>query len=275
MIQGVIYQLCGPSYAELLATSLWSLRKHYSGPVCLYVTDPDSGAVATKLAGDGRLRPLNVKAVDPPKVRRHGKYTIKPLLSLLSPFDATILLDADTLVIGDISPLFEHRLTVTDFCQWKTIGRRIKGRINQWKGLSPWIDAMVEYQLELSRPAINTGMIAFRREAREDLQLWANLTMIGQRCSFTDEIAMQLLLGEVDHRLVDDRWNCSVHLGIHQDAAVIRHFHGRSHVRREDCRVVWWPHFEEAIEAKAGGLDEWAGQYDAGVSRLMNGTASK
>ncbi len=269
MTRGVIYQLCGAAYAELLAVSLWSLRKHFAGPVCLFTTDPESWAVGGKLALDERLGPMTVKQADLPQVRRHGKYCIKPILALRSPFDATVMLDADTLVLGSIDPLFEHRLTITDFSGWESTGRRISGRIRQWQGLSPWIDLMVETMLQRARPAINTGVVAWQAEARRDLQLWANLTLFGHRCSFTDEIAMQILMSEIEHELVDDRWNCSAHLGVHRDNPVIRHFHGRSHVRKEGCRKLWWPHFEEAIREKAGGIDEWAGQHDQGVAGFL------
>ena len=56
---------------------------------------------------------------------------------------------------------------------------------------------------------------------------------------------------------------------------VIRHFHGRSHVRHDAPGKLWCPHFTEAREAGAGGLNEWAGRYDLAVQKFLPGALRK
>ncbi len=307
-MQGVIYSLSGPAYAELLTVSLWSLRQHWPGDVAIFC-GPGCREAMEPLYADPRLHPLELIDHELPSVRRHAHYCVKPGIALASPFEETIFLDADTIVLGEVDPLFEAPLTVTQFSDWVTTGKIISGRIRQWMEGEPVmlphdtpanpgdlicfgrvisIDpkrgdqprrTMVAHPihhelasrcLESPRPAINTGVFAFTHAARKALVAWEELTLRGWRHSFTDEVALQLLCEHAGARVVDDRWNHSVQFGRHREP-IVRHFHGRKHVRSATGAAIWWPWFEAARAEDIGGIYDWGGQWDSAVGeRLAN-----
>ena len=92
----------------------------------------------------------------------------------------------------------------------------------------------------------------------------------------TDEIAMQLLLGELDGQveIVDDRWNCSPTYGIHKDDARIWHYHGGKHFRKPECRVLWEPLLRQVMREDIGGIRQWAGMYDPAAKKILDGEPS-
>lgn len=122
--------------------------------------------------------------------------------------------------------------------------------------------------LEVARPAINTGVFAFTREASKALVAWEELTLRGWRHSFTDELAMQLLCEYASARVVDDRWNWSVQFGKAAEP-VIQHFHGRKHVRSAKGAAIWWPRFEECRREDVGGIQGWGGDWDIAVGERL------
>lgn len=312
-MNGVIYSLSGPAYAELLTVSLWTLRQHYSGPVAVFC-GPGCREAAAPLPDDPRLRPVELIDMDLPQVPRHAHYCVKPSVALASPFDATVFLDADTLVCGEIDELFGYPLAVTRFSNWVTTGKIIGGRIRQWmaggeqlvphdaayevgqlipsstwrgvtmparvleieprRGDSPRIARLVDAaacelarrQLELPRPAINTGVFAFHRSQQAALAAWEELTLRNWRCSFTDELAMQLLWEYAGGVCLDDRWNWSVRFGRHAEP-IIKHLHGRKHVRERNAD--WWAAYREARAADVAGIAFWGGMWDRAVGEMQ------
>ncbi len=306
-MRGIIYSLSGPAYAELLTVSLWSLRQHWQGDVAIFC-GPGCREAMQPLYDDPRLHPLELIDHDLPNVRRHAHYCVKPGIALASPFDETIFLDADTLVCGEVDELFQAPLTVTQFSNWVTNGKIISGRIRQWMDGEPatfppdttvkagdllksneWVlsieprrgdaprkamlaDAIAHELasrcLEVARPAINTGVFAFNREAHKALVAWEELTLLGWRHSFTDELAMQLLCEYASARVADDRWNWSAQFG-RAAKPVIQHFHGRKHVRSQQGAAIWWPRFEECRREDVGGIQGWGGTFDMAVGERL------
>ena len=263
-MDGILYLLGGHGYAELLCTSLWSLRQHCQQPATVFCTDGQAAAVCHRLAADPRLR-LTVRLVEAAQVTRHRLYCTKPLLTRLTDYQRNILLDADTVVCGPLDKLFEPPLAVTQFARWLTTGKIVKGRILQWRALGPPVDGLVERALASNWPAINTGVVGFHADWH-GLRQWRDLTLAGWRCSFADELAMQLLLpGFPEATVFTDRYNCSAKHSDDLATAIVLHFHGRSHVRKDHCWPLWRPFFEAARAANAGGMAEWGGHYDAGV----------
>lgn len=110
-MRGVLFLNVGTRYAVPLAVSLATLRQHYSGPVAI-LCDPDSGQdTALKIAADERLGPIQVIPRKDLRVRFLERsepwiYLFKTRLPSLSPYPETLILDSDTLVVGDISELW-------------------------------------------------------------------------------------------------------------------------------------------------------------------------
>lgn len=284
MTSGVIYFLCGNwrKYLGPLLVSLHSLRKWWDGPVSVCIThdlvDPlRYREIPSMKTFDG----ATIVPLAP--VRRHAHYVTKAILWRHSPFDQTILLDADTICTGPIEELFNAPLTVTKFSNWVTTGKIVGGRIAQWekRGIRA---STAQWLRRLPHPAINTGVVGWNRDAaHETLEEWEALSLEGWQCSFTDELAMQILLAESENkldtwldlecrgegfdrpfeiRLVDDRYNCSPVFGVNREDARIWHYHGRRMVRRPEAAALYRPHLLAALDANAGGIADWLEKTD-------------
>jgi hypothetical protein len=105
-MDGVVYYQVGNFVAQWnrMLTSLFTLKKHWKGPIAL-VTDSEPPA---KIAAELQV----VRTVIPPS---KSWYVGRTYLSDLSPFDRFVSLDSDTMVFGDISPMIptDERIVVT------------------------------------------------------------------------------------------------------------------------------------------------------------------
>jgi len=263
MSKGVVYFFCGLPAAERLVVSLWTLRKHYTGPITIGLTTDEERAIITPAADRLGADLLNVQKMG----NRNAHYLSKTTVPSWTPYENTVYIDADTVVVGPIDDLFGHKLAITAFAEWVSTGRRMSGRCLKWKGLSPYIDALVARQVapkataDDEYPAINTGVFSFAR-GNEQLAIWHHVALAGVGLFMTDELAMQLVFPDMDCTVLADKYNCSPWLGLHRGEAVIWHCHGKKHLRKPEGRAVWLPAFEEAMGEKVGRLNRWAGKYD-------------
>ncbi|MCP4540272.1 MAG: hypothetical protein GY832_24295 [Chloroflexi bacterium] len=269
MTQGICYLFSGNAVAERLMVSIHSLRDHWQGPVSVLATVDDCEEIAKRAADDLSIDVIRVK---PLSSGRNSSYLNKSMVPAWTPYDETLFIDADTLIVGgDLNDLFGHQLTITQFSDWQSQGRRIAKRINGFRGKTPAIDALIDEQLAVSYPAINTGVFCFRKN-HLPLAKWASITVAAAGTFISDEIAMQLLQADMeegeDYRVIDDRWNCSPTFGTHKDEAKIWHFHGDKHIKKPQGRELWLPAFERTKTANIGGLAEWAGKYDKYVRAM-------
>ena len=263
MTRGVCYLLAGTKFSERIVVSTYTLRQHWDGPIRIFCLDDDSTRMAQKLETDPNIR-ASVERIDKAPVKRHGCYCTKPLLTSLTPWKRSVFIDADTTIHGPIDGLFEHDgMAITTFAKWHSQGKIIGGRCQQWRKLkAPAVDRLVAAQKARPWPAINTGVFGWEK-GYHGLPLWSHLTTTGWNCSFTDEVAMQLLYPLwADCTLLPDRWNCSPFFGIHKNDATIYHYHGSKHVRKPQGKAIWWPEYEKARAANVAGLREWGGQFD-------------
>ena len=276
--RGIVYLFCGVKFAERMIVSLHSLRQHYSGPITVGVTDDDCHAVIREI--EKKLE-ISTTRVEKAPIRRHSGYLTKTAIPDWSPYDRSLFIDGDTLIVGDPSPLFgmldDRELIITNFGEWQSQGNRMAKRIRGWRGLTPAIDWLVEDQLAAEYPAINTGVFAWRR-GWEYARDWAAVTQAGSPRHMADELAMQLLqsmMTESSYDVVGDRWNCSPLYGAEKDDAAIWHFHGNKHLRKEVGRKLWIPALEAAMAENVGGIADWAGKYDKTVRQHLAGEVPK
>lgn len=270
---GIVYLLTGPGHAARLVVSIASLRNHYAGPVTLVTTEDDSHGIGERIAADERLQVAHQRGRRTFR-RKNAAYLTKLQLLQAPPFDRTLYLDADTLVVGDISDLFAFgdtaQIVATQFSDWTSDRRPVKQRIEAWRQLSvdrflgfTWT-TLLDTALQ-KHPAVNGGVFAVRRDA-ELLSHWFELAQLGKRKFICDEIALQILLHHFPHRLLDCRWNCSPIYGRGCNDVRIWHMHGDKHLRPE-AKPIWWPRFELARAQNLGRLKEWE---PAGDRRLAD-----
>ncbi len=273
MRRGVVYLFVGAvGYAERIAVSLYTLRRHWDGPILLML-DEKTEETGRQIADDLRIV-ADCIFVKPYTGCRHSNFVTKAMVTEWTPYDHTILLDGDTTVHGCLDELFDADLSITQFANWQSQGNIISGRLRKWEGRSPEINELLRRQLSHSWPAINTGVVGFRKDCSQ-ARAWRELTIAGAGTHWTDELAMQLLTGAMapdQYVLLDDSWNCSPIYGLHKDKAKVWHYHGRKHLRKEQGRRLWEPIFREALKADIGGMQEWAGRGDKWVGQLLEGT---
>lgn len=259
-MNGVTFFNYSTPHLARLAVSLWSLRKVYHGPVCVLNAGGDDGIVSA-ICRDERLAveqlPINI-----PQRRRHTAYCAKPSLWRWTPFDRSLYLDADTIVVGDPYEALKVMgpLVVTRFSNWVSTGRIYSSRIRQWlKVEHPQyaVAEMARAAINEPFPAINTGVFVFDRD-NSDLEVWESVTHAGHACSFTDELALQIMAPSFSLGWLSDRWNASpIYHHCPADEVRVWHFHGCKNLRKDVGKELWWPVFEEVFRENVGGIQEW------------------
>jgi hypothetical protein len=261
---GVLYFHHGTKHSARLVASLYSLRSVYDGPVTILDTG-ESGGIIEKIAADDRLA-ATVTGIRIKKLKRHTSYVAKAGLWRESPYDCSLLLDCDTLVVKPIDQLraiicdrSNPGFVVTRFSDWVTQGNIISGRLKQWKEISvrglDVADALKRSLREV-HPAINTGVVGFRKDTEDVLRAWEKLTTAGAECSFSDELAAQIVIRLFKHTLVADYFNHSVLYGTQPKKAVIIHAHGGKHLRPE-MGGRWLSVYQHCIAENVGGIADW------------------
>lgn len=275
MTQGVAYFLCGMGkrkgwhkYLGPLVVSLHALRNNYDGLVSVLLGEDVALNDTIELA-IGTL----IKRVPLAYEFNHSAYVTKASLWRHSPFEQTVLIDADTVVCGGIDELFQAPITTTHFCEWLTNVSIVKGRIRTWKdtGIMP---ARCDYLMTNPCKAINTGVVGWNRMKAESMLCeWEHVTRLGHLRNWTDELAMQLLWLDFESQggvMLDDRFNCSGHFrsghfGAPPPDVRIWHFHGRKMIPGkgyEEGPELYKPHLRAALEANAGGIRDWLKETD-------------
>jgi len=255
-MRGITYLALGRRIPAVLAVSLRTLRRHWQGPVTLFVDDAAAPFVA-RIAADCDP-PICVVNYNPPPYRA---YTVKPHLPQLSHYDYTIQVDADTLWMKSPQQLFDllkPGLTiVTQFSGWLTTGNRMRGRIEEW-----WTKDRQKVEACLAKPwpALNTGVVAFHKGAKVACEVWLEETMKNPKQFISDEIAANLLVpfyGPNELLVVSDRFNRSPKFPGGSDTPMLYHQHGQKHTKDPKMRAVWLPEFTAMYRENWGSVRDW------------------
>ncbi len=256
---GVTMLNLGQGHAVLLAVSVFSLRKFYSGPITVFC-DENSQPYTDLVCKAGDCQKYVIKDGEGIK---HRSYTVKPLLPSLSPYKLTLQLDTDIIVVGDFQELWprhDEELVLTQFSGWVSTGGMMSKRIGMYRDVQP---ELVKKQLSRPHPAINTGVVGYGNRNKTARRDWLEVTNQKAGKFIVDEIAMQVLSGTAEKcRILDDRHNCSPFYGQNRDRATIWHFHGSKHIRKEKGKELWLPVFHEACRAKFADVHRWASLTD-------------
>ena len=284
---GVLYLISGTKHLAVLVVSIFSLRKSgYDGPIHIAVGDDAAEEVVTLIAKDSYLQRLKGDERStfswnltwgrwqPPTGQRGDGYRQKCFMDSLSPFEKTVFLDADTIVRGSLDPLFTpepYGVTLTQFSDWKSNGRKIPGRIKSWTDVAP---GDVAEMLAKSYPAINTGILSWRKSPEADafFQEWRELSA-KKPVFIVDELAAQLIFWRHAVRVLGSRWNCSP-IHDHSDSrgnAIIFHFHGKKHINREQGRAIWLPVYDECCRLGIASINKWTPAGDKRLREYLEG----
>jgi hypothetical protein len=264
---GVVYLLTDMQLAARLVVSIHSLRKWYEGPITLFTTRPESHHIGRLIAEDARLGVETARLRERRGEGFNASYLTKIAAARASPYDATVFLDADTIIVGSLSELFtaaeEAPVTVTQFCNLTTTDTLIADRLRNWRGIRNGgaakrfgVRATVDFLLSTPLPAINTGVFAVQRDA-PILKEWDALARQGRKLPLPDELAVQLVLPRHLHRILGGHFNC------HPCAVELRdvrvwHFVGASHLEHAATCDIWLPLYRACQELDLAGISSWS-----------------
>lgn len=265
MTTGIVYQLTGMWTAELAVVSIWSLRQHYDGPITLFATD-DCIDAARAIAADSRLR-VDMQRTVLPKVGKRPHWVAKTFTYLLSPYDYTIYLDSDTVILDDPTPLFGN-LVLAQCNAWRIrddfrYPRSVRIQAKRFRGYSPVLEQMIGRMLDHNGYVVNNGMVSFARNHPLMRELHHLCIGLGHD-RLHDEIAMQICLPAYDDvRWVDGRWNALVAYEQQWEERKIAHYHHKYYAYSDRSPdhgpETYRPHLLAALSANAAAMREWIG----------------
>jgi len=232
--KGIIYLNQGTKCIQRLLVSVFSLRKYYSGNITVFTIAEQP---------EWFLELLEKLKCDAVALEHKG---IRPLVRKAtlwrdSPYDLTMFLDADTVIVAPIDEYFdkikEHKFCTGEFAEWKTTGSTMKRRINSFASIVPdYVEPSIKYG-----KATNTGIFGFTKDA-PILKEWEWLTIEGQKVNrIPDEVGCQMLLHKYHHWLAPVQWGVSVKMSQphHAEDMKIIHYHGRKHAGEWELCAVW------------------------------------
>ena len=227
MSDGVVYLSVGTKHADNLAVALLSLKDHWSGPVCIFVGDDVAAKNAELIFADGRLGDVRIIKFDMDwlAVDYNVMYAKAYVLNRLSPFDRTVYLDSDTVVVGDFSPLFPvaDEVRLTKYAP--SVQGHMQERLLEWLDIAP---KMVKRTQKASFCLVNAGVIGFSKQSHAFLESWERMTRrrLSRLC---DEESCQLVYPDHTHVLLDEKFNCSPRNSGTTDDVRIWHNYGSHH----------------------------------------------
>jgi hypothetical protein len=237
----VIYFNRGTKCYIRLLTSIFSLRKHYSGSVVLLQEGDLHPTIFNVLAQmQVEVRPL---PESPQSILERKASLWREMRE-----DYAIFLDSDTIIQGGLDEFWgwikKYGFVVTQFMNWTTTGSPLRTRIEQW---TPMVPDLIQPALAYGK-AINSGVQGWYKNAAI-LPAYEQLTQRGLAARYNrlvaDEVALQLLLPKYPHYLAHYDWNTSARYGDISRAKIV-HYHGRRHcVLGNKCCELWKEHYFE------------------------------
>jgi hypothetical protein len=250
---GIIYYNRGNSCVARLIVSLDSLRKHYTGNVCVFM----EGENLEKLSDDLKTQ-FNVDVIYDSNSQT-TTYVRAVEICMKSPYQNSIWMDSDTIILNNIDDMFEHipdnDLVIANFAGWSSSGSKIKKRIHSFNNMvdQDTISKAINYG-----PAINCGVYGFNKNSTIFPE-WLELSKKGEeaRVFIPDEVACQILLPKYKVHILEPKYNVSVRYGEKIEDKKIIHFHGRKHCRACSLAKVWLKEFIGVLEKDTCSISKY------------------
>ena len=256
MSQGVIYFNKGRKCIVRLIVSLMTIRRHYDGPITVFLEGEHPEGLPEALQREFEVDLIWDKNPDTCTYVRAVEVCMK------SPYDLTVWMDSDTVILGKFDELFEeapkYDLVIAHFAGWKSDGPAIKKRILRYKNIVPqYMDKAIAYG-----SAINCGVYAFRKDS-PFLKEWLEVAKQGEKTGMfiPDEVACQVLLHRYNCKIMPLKFNVSVLHDPPPGTADMRvmHFHGKKHCKEYPNCVIWLAEFEKALQTNLCNIKAFMG----------------
>lgn len=284
MQRGVLYLMSGISSIDQLVVSIWSLRKHWEGNIAVAMT-PDCSKAMKPVMEDKRLE-FSVLETERLGIERHDHWIAKSCTYLQTPFEETIYMDADTIVKGDITPLFgrfnvsyvgsdDNPVRINQQRRHQFAGSLRKSLKNRLHEAGLPFKQLIDRMLKLNMPIINNGVMGFHKDHPVLHSLYFLGRMVPEH-RLHDELAIQLLAPDIDGlKFLPEKYNHLVRYGQDLKGAIVQHYHNKSFCRHDEGILEWAPHFREALELNLGGMKKWAGRHNGFVRKVRRLHAAK
>ena len=273
--KAVVYIHVGDRYAVPLAVSIATLRRHCDAPVVI-MTDVDSGYdSALKIAADSRLGHIYVMA-NWVAVKCAAKvaedelaiYLLKVEISRCLTSEYSLMLDSDTVIMGDISELWPKQpgeVVLTHRYGGARQNLKVRKRCGKWSKIVPKLTRRMGRKVLPQPTPINTGVMAFGPDTMPFRDAWLNLASVNPIHS-CDEQAAQLIAPDFNCRIADRIYNGCPRFD--RDNPDVRIFHGvgKKFWIKPYGRAIWYPLFAEVASQNLGNILEllpsmaWAGK---------------
>ena len=270
LTRGVICFNKGTKMIPKMIVFLKSLRKHYAGNLTVFLEGEHDESLVSSIR-DTFSANVVYRPISP---SQHKALLRKIELCLDSPYDLSVVLDTDTVVVGEFSELFEaakgHDLAIPHFAGWSSNGNTISKRIRDFAPLKPeYIEAAINYG-----PAINCGVFAWQRGS-PIFKEWLEIASWGERQNIyiADEKTAQLLLPRYNIKIVDMKYNVSV---LHDPGTIdprVIHFHGKKSCIETKTCIFFLREFLETCLEDTCGIRKYAidGCGDKRLKRFIHG----
>ncbi len=273
--RNIVFLLSGPAHAPYLCAALWTLRKHWRGPIRVFAW-PESIDIAWVIGRDGRLD-AEVIPRKPMYRRKNAQFLDKiTLFQTFDPNDVYLYLDCDTTINGDVSPIFAdaeaHGFCATQFNDWTTKTGRIRKRIEDLRKFPEINQGLVDDALQYEWPSVNGGVWAAMPDSPV-LPLWEEWSLAARRTFICDEKVLHLMMprfyseGKMTVAMGNGKFNCSPKFQsklLADEDVVVRHFHGDSCCRPDNKSrrgwELWRPIYRECLELNVGRINGWIGK---------------
>jgi lipopolysaccharide biosynthesis glycosyltransferase len=252
---------------------LETLRRHWDGPVTMYLEDPYPHEF------DEVCKKYNVDVIH--NEENHELKTLVRKTDMFSnpPYDRTMWLDSDIIVNGPIDEMFDYLddsdVAIPSFCGWVSNGRTMSKRINKFKGIAE--DKHMSKALG-KNAAVNTGILTFRKceNWTKFVNYWVNLAHEGSkaRIFIPDEVAFQVLypsLGEwgLSYKIAPKKFNVSVKFGEKEEDKRVIHFHGKKHCLDFPLCDYWKREFEDMREKNTANINSFVKYADKRLVKYL------
>jgi len=249
--------------------SLYTIRQYYDGPITFFIeTSPDGFKESVEYFG------CNIVELEENKDIK--TLTRKTQIFSNTPYDNTLWLDSDTILLGKIDEMFEYLenydVAIPHFSNWWSDGPIIKRRINNFKDHVS--EEILNKALE-HKPAVNTGVVAYRKNS-QFLTDWINLTIKSDGlCFISDEVAFQVLYPSYPGIYIAPmKFNTSARFGNDVEDKRIVHMHGSKHCIPQFplCAQYWIPTFNLMRNDNIANINYFVEKYsDRRLRKFLKG----
>jgi len=268
--RGVILYNKGNKCIIRAIVCLYSLRKHWYGPVTFFLEEPYPKEF------EEVCKFFNVDIIYNSNPAQKALVRSAEVC-LFSPYDRTMWLDADCIIVGAIDEMFdyldEHDVAIPHFAGWWSDGGTISKRIKRYTGIAPQetIDEALKHH-----PAINTGILSFKNNV-QFMKDWVELAKKGDGKMFIpDETAFQVLYPSAKDSIfiAPTDFNVSV-LHDHdksKDRRII-HYHGQKHVLKHKNCDLWKNEFQEMCDTNIANINSFLQYADKRLAKYLKAKA--